>query len=218
MKLISTWMLLCALVLAGCGGSGSKYDQIEETPDSTDTEMQAITEAPRTITLHEKVEPGQYWETSMEAGGMVMSTRWQVASVTDGRAIIEEQRVKAGTVRANLVVAYQVELTNKAGPARVLKAWVGKPGQTGREIPVAAETGPVRNQPKYETSTETFELNIANGVWRGTCTTTKGDGWESKVWIADNGWFNGMVQSESGGVVTRLTRFGIDARPLLAWN
>jgi hypothetical protein len=52
--------------------------------------------------------------------------------------------------------------------------------------------------------------------WR--VTTTKGDGWESKVWMADNGWFGGMVKMEAGGSATVLTAFGTDAKPLLAWE
>ncbi|MCA8946324.1 MAG: hypothetical protein KDB29_08860, partial [Planctomycetes bacterium] len=71
---------------------------------------------------------------------------------------------------------------------------------------------------EVESTTEDFDLEMAGGSWQGTVTTTTMNGTESKTWVADNGWFGGMIKMQSGDYVNELTAFGDDAEPLLAWE
>jgi hypothetical protein len=60
-------------------------------------------------------------------------------------------------------------------------------------------------------------MEAAGRSWSGNLITTRGDGWEVKVWQADDGYFDRMIKSSSGGYAPVLTAFGDDAPPLLKY-
>lgn len=197
----------------GCGGGGT-----DATQSTIESYVDGTRAADNTVTVHGDVQEGQYWETTMDSNGMTMITRWQVASKDGDMAVVEQQnKLESEYSSHNYVLAYEVDLTAE-GP-NVTRAWIGKPGEAPTELEVPEpQDGPTGDTPEMETTTEDFEREIAGGNWEGTLTTTVMNGSESKTWVADNGWFNGMVRNEAGGIVTELTSYGTDAEPLLAWE
>jgi hypothetical protein len=212
------------IALAACGSTGGGDRDGGGGTDNSATQINMYKDgtmkAPYTVAVHENPEAGQYWETTMDANGMKMTTRWQIAKVDGGTAIVEQQnKSEASWGSHNFVIAYEVDLSKGMGEANVNKAWIGKPGEKGEEIAVSEMQTGTGETPQYETSEAPFsDEEFGGGKWSGKVTTTKGDGWESKVWMADNGWFGGMVKMEAGGSATVLTAFGTDAKPLLAWE
>jgi hypothetical protein len=61
-------------------------------------------------------------------------------------------------------------------------------------------------------------MEMAGGKWNGKVTTTKYDGTESKVWIADKGYFGGFLKMQFGDNVTKLVDYGDDGKALLKWK
>lgn len=199
----------------GCGDGGSS--KMDSSQSTIDMYLNGTMKASYWVQIHENPEVGQYWETSMEMSGMVMTNRWQVAA-KDGDSVVVENQMKMDSEYAvsDYVIAYQVDTTVAMGEVNVTAAWIGKPGEKGQEIqimekPEATCGGCAGTQPETE---EFTGVEIAGGSWDGTCYIMEG----SKTWIASNGWFNGMIKSEAGGTVTELTAFGSDAEPLLAWE
>jgi hypothetical protein len=204
----------------GCGDGSSKMD----TSDSTiDMYKNGTMKAMYWVQLHAEPKTGQYWETEMkmEAAGMTMTTRWQIANADGGMAIVEnQQKMDSQYSMYDYVIAYEVDLSvTTAGEVNVKKAWIGKPGEAGTEIQVMEKPEPVADGTTGEKPMEEpfTDLELAGGKWSGTLWTMKGEGWESKTWMASNGWFGGMIKSEAGGNVTQLTAFGEDAKPILKW-
>jgi hypothetical protein len=203
---------------SGCSGGGSKTDSSDGTIDMY---KNGTIKASFWITVHAEPATGQYWETSSEAYGTKTTNRWQIANV-DGTTVIVENQMKMDSEYAmsDYVIAYEVDTSVAMGEVNVKKAWIGKPGEAGTEIQVMEKPEPVADgtTTNYESTTEDFtDVEMAGGKWSGKLTTTKGDGWESKVWVADNGWFGGVIKTEASGMVTQLTAFGTDAKPLLKW-
>lgn len=210
----------------GCGGGG---DGGSDKTDSTEMMMQGYIdgqqEAMYLVQLHDDVAEGQYWETSYTMAGVgTTTTRWQVAAIDGDNAIIEQQTNMEGDYSVyNYVIAYEVDTTvdTSTGDANVTKAWIGVPGEAPTEIGVMAKPEATcgGGSSDYEMTEEEFSgVEMAGGSWDGTLMTIKGDGWESKTWTASNGWFNGVIKTESGGMVTELVAYGDDAEPLLDWS
>ena len=202
----------------GCSGGGGKTDSSQGTIDMY---VNGTIKASYWVTVHADPKVGQYWETSSDAYGTKSTTRWQIANV-DGNNVIVENQMKSDSEYAmsDYVIAYSVDTSVAMGEVNVTKAWIGKPGEAGKEIQVMEKPEPVADgtTTNYETTTEAFtDVEMAGGKWSGTLTTTKGEGWESKVWMADNAWFGGMIKMESGAMVVSLTAYGEDAKPLLKW-
>jgi hypothetical protein len=194
----------------GCGGGGGS--------DMTDTMVDNVKEATHTIGIHANAEAGQYWETSSEAYGTTTTMRWQVSKVEGSSAIVEMRMTAKGPASYDYVTAYEVDTSKGQGEPNVTKAWVGKPGEAGKEIAVMAVQSGGCNTANYEKSEEDFaDVEMAGGKWSGKIVTMKGEGWESKSWMAENGWFGGVIKTEAGGMVTSLTAFGTDASPILKW-
>jgi hypothetical protein len=193
----------------GCGGGGT---------DNTQMMIDNIKEASYWVTVHENPAAGEYWETGFEMSGMTNTTRWQVSKVDGSTAIIEQQETsKASWGGYNYVIAYEVDLSKTMDDGvNVNMAWIGKAGEAGKEIAVMAKPDATNGcAPEVESTTEPFEVEIAGGKWNGTLTTTTVSGTESKVWVADNGWFGKMVKMQSGDMVIELKAYGTDAKPLL---
>ena len=201
----------------GCGGDDGGSSKMDSTQSTIDMYLNGTMKASYWVQVHEGAAPGQYWETSMEMSGMVMTNRWQVAA-QDGDTVVVENQMKMDSeyAESDYVVAYQVDTTKGMGEANVTAAWIGKPGEKGQEIevmevPEATCGGCAGEAPETE---EFSGVELAGGTWEGTIYISGG----SKTWMASNGWFNGMIKSEAGGSVTELTAFGEDAEPLLAWE
>jgi hypothetical protein len=206
---------------SGCSGGGCGSSKMDSTQGTIDMYVNGTIKASYWVTVHADPKTGQYWETSSEAYGTKMTNRWQIANVDGGTVIVENQMKSDGEyAMSDYVIAYQVDTSVAMGEVNVTKAWIGKPGEAGKEIQVMEKPEPVADgtTTNYETTTEDFsDVELAGAKWSGKLTTTKGDGWESKMWVADNGWFGGVIKTEAGGMVTQLTAFGEDAKPLLKW-
>lgn len=221
-------VLLLPVVLCGFGPGDEKPEEKPQDPppaekndkatDMTDMMLEHIKEALYVVTMHKDPKVGQYWESGSEAYGSTTTTRWQVAKLDGTTAIVEYQLKSVSEyVKYDYVLAYEVDLSKAAGEANVTKAWVGKPGAKGNKIDVMAKPkGATKaDKPAEEKFTD---LELAGGKWSGTVYTYKGDGWESKTWMAENGWFGGLIKSEAAGFVTELKKYGEDAKPLLKWD
>lgn len=203
----------------GCSGS-SKMDNSQSTIDMYTA---GTMKASYWVQLHADPAAGQYWETSSEMSGMVMTSRWQIAKVDGDMAIVEQQsKMDSEYMVSDYVLAFQVDLSvTEPGAVNVTKAWVGKPGEKGAEIEIMEKPEATCGgcAPEVDSVTEDFsDLELAGGKWSGKVTTTTVSGTESKVWMADEGWFGGMIKMQSGDYVNELTAFGTDAEALLAWE
>ncbi|MBX3460750.1 MAG: hypothetical protein KF696_12445 [Planctomycetes bacterium] len=225
-KLFAATAIMGVLALAACGSSGGGDDGGSGCSggsgggtDMTQMMVDNIKEASYWVTVHKDPKAGQYWETSSEAYGSKNTMRWQIAKIDGDIAIVEFQMKSKGEYSSyDYTTAYQVDLTKGMGEVNVQKAWIGKTGEKGKEIGVMAKPtgcGATGDKPTEEPFSG---LEMAGGTWSGTIYTMKGDGWESKTWMAENGWFGGMIKSEASGMVTSLTAFGDDAKPLLLWE
>ncbi len=228
-KLLALVAFMGVLALAACGGTGGGGDSGDGGcggcsgsggTDMTQMMIDNIKETTYWVTVHKDAKAGQYWETSSEAYGSKNTTRWQIAKVDGDVAIVEMQMKSKGEYSSyDYVTAYQVDTSVAMGEVNVQKAWIGKAGEKGKEIGVMAKPAPVCGGKAPETTEEPFaDLELGGGKWSGKIITMKGDGWESKTWMADNGWFGGMIKSEVSGMVTALSAFGEDAKPLLSWE
>lgn len=203
----------------GCGGGGtSKMDSSDSTIDMY---KNGTIKAQYWVGVHADPAAGQYWETGSEAYGTKTTQRWQVAKVDGGTAIIEWQmKTDSEYAKSDYVIAFEVDLgVTTAGDVNVKKAWIGKPGEAGAEIQIMekpeATCGGTAN---YEMTEEAFsDVEIAGKKWSGKLITMKGEGWESKSWNADGGYFGGVIKTEAAGMVTELKASGDDATPLLKW-
>ena len=205
-----------------CGGGDGGSSKMDNSQSTIDMYANGTMKAMYWVQLHADPAAGQYWETSSEMSGMVMTNRWQVAAVDGDTAIVENQsKMDSEYMVSDYVIAYQVDLTvTEPGAVNVTKAWIGKPGEKGAEIEIMEKPEATCGgcAPEVESTTEDFDLEMAGGSWQGTVTTTTMNGTESKTWVADNGWFGGMIKMQSGDYVNELTAFGDDAEPLLAWE
>jgi len=208
----------------GCGGScnGGTDSGAMDTSDSTiDMYKNGTIKAQWWVNVHADAAKGQYWETSSEAYGTTTTQRWQVANVDGGTAIIEWQmKTDSQYAKSNYIIAFEVDLgVTTAGDVNVKKAWIGKPGEAGAEIQIMEKPeATCGGTASYEMTEEDFSgVNIAGKDWSGKLVTMKGEGWESKSWNAEGGYFGGVIKTEASGMVTELSAFGTDAEPLLKW-
>lgn len=234
MKFTAPLLLLLVVLLCGFTGSvqqpsfgpgepAPKLDRMDVTQSTIDMYLNGTQKAMYWVTVHENPEAGQYWETVSDLNGMKMTNRWNVAKVDGDTAIIEcEFKMDSEYMVSDYVLGYKVDLTVEMGKANVTKAWIAKPGDEGQEVKVMempesndADDG----EPEFESKTEDFaDMELAGGKWSGKVTTTTYDGTESKVWMADNGWFGGMIKMQSGDYVVALSAFGTDGKALLKWK
>lgn len=203
----------------GCGGGGT--EKMDSSDSTIDMYKNGTIKAQYWVGVHADPAAGQYWETGSEAYGTKTTQRWQVAKVDGGTAIIEWQmKTDSEYAMSDYVIAFEVDLgVTTAGDVNVKKAWIGKPGEAGAEIQIMekpeATCGGTAN---YEMTEEAFsDVEIAGKKWSGKLITMKGEGWESKSWNADGGYFGGVIKTEAAGMVTELKASGDDATPLLKW-
>lgn len=186
--------------------------------DMTEMMVNNIKEVSYLISVHKDPKAGQYWETQMEGHGMTMTTRWQVAKVDGSTATIEHQnKSEAEWGWHDYVIVYQIDLSKEEGKANVTSAWIGATGKQGKKVDVMKAPKDQDDDPAdYKQAEEDFaDLELAGKKWSGKKMTTKGEGWESNIWMATDGWFGGMIKMEAAGMVTQLTAFGTDAKSLL---
>lgn len=185
--------------------------------------LDSMTVAAYIVLIHEDPEIGQYWETEMEMYGKAISTtRWQVVSVDGDTAIIENlNKSDAEYGSWEYVIAYEIDLSVEDGKANVTKAWKGLPGEAGTELEIMEEVTPEEDDesPEIETEEEDFtDLELAGVKFSGKIVSTDTAGNTSKVWTADNGWFNKMVKMEINDMTMELVEIGDDCEPLLKWQ
>ncbi|MCC6464259.1 MAG: hypothetical protein IT463_02835 [Planctomycetes bacterium] len=203
----------------GCNGGGSS--KMDGSQSTIDMYVNGTMKAPHTVMVHADPKAGQYWEHSMDTAGTKMTMRWQVAKVDGTTAVIEYQsKMDSQYMVSDYVVAYQVDLSVKMGDAaNVTKAWVAKPGEAGKEIQITpfekVAGGTEGEKPKEEAFTD---LEMAGKKFSGKIYIMTVAGTESKSWMADNGYFGGLLKTESGGTVgMSLSACGEDATALLKW-
>jgi hypothetical protein len=233
--------LLLALILCGFGPGKEGEDPAPRPETEEEEEAEGVTDSTQTtidmyvngtikamywVTVHDDPKAGQYWETFYDAYGMKTTNRWQVTSVEGETATVENQmKMSSEYMKSNYVIAYQVDLTSKLPKEgeklkpNVTKAWIGRPGKEGKEIEVMEMPEPVTDggaEAKYETKEEEFkDLEVGGGKWSGKKMTMKGDGWEFTSWTATNGWFGGVIKTETSGMTIELKAFGEDAKAML---
>ncbi|MCF6227420.1 MAG: hypothetical protein L3J82_01975 [Planctomycetes bacterium] len=221
-KFIAMMAVVAMFSLAACGGvpgvgggddgggGGGDFDMAQSMIDNT-KEISYI------CMVHADPVAGQYWETFSEAYGNKTTTRWQITSIDGSTAIVENHTSVEGSMSYEYVYAYEVNLDADvaAGEVNVTKGWIGKPGEAGKELTVMAKpeaTGCAGCAPEVET--EPFSMEMAGTNFEGTLTIMDA----GKMWMADNGWFNKMIKTEFGEMITELTAMGEDAEAVLLWE
>lgn len=197
-------------------------NKMDSSQSTIDMYLNGTMQAMYWVQIHEDPAAGQYWETSSKMSGMTMTNRWSVAKVDGDTAVVEnESKMDSEYMISDYVIAYKVDLTKAVGEVNVTKAWIGKPGEKGEEIkvmekPEAPACGGNGEEAEANTTEEEFaDLELAGGKWSGKVITYKYGGGESKVWMADNAWFGGMIKMQSGDYVNELVDFGDDGKALL---
>lgn len=224
-------------VLAGMASAGPAVEEAKEAykPSKGDQTTDMIVDmytngtmkASYYVAVHKDPAAGQYWVTkhSSKFGDYEsnMTMAWQVAKVIGTNAIVEND------VGQGYVLAYEVDLAKKEGEFdNVKRAWIGKPGKAPKEIQVMEVAKPDPDAggveaPQPEPVTEDYSgLKLAGGVWSGKKTTFKMDNYTSTTWMADKGWFGGMVKMEysmaNGTGTIVLEQFGDDGEAWLKWD
>lgn len=226
--------LLCLAVVANAGPAveeakeaykPSKGDQA--TDMIVDMYVSGKMKASYYAGVHKDPVAGQYWVTKSTSrfgeSEHIMTTAWQVAKVVGTKVIVENDPGQG------YVLAYEVDTTKKADEHdNVTRAWIGKPGKAPKAIEVMVMPKPDADEggveaPQPEPVTEDFSgLKLAGGVWSGKKTSFKMDNYTSTTWIADKGWFGGMVKLEysmaNGNGSTVLEQFGDNGEPWLKWD
>ena len=222
-KFIALMAIVAMFGLAACGGvPGVGGDDDNGGGGCSSFDMaQSMIENTKEISyycaIHADPVAGQYWETFSEAYGNKTTNRWQVTSIDGSTAIVENLMSVEGSMSYEYAFAYEVNLdaATDGTEINVTKGWIGKPGEAGKELTVMAKpeaTGCAGCAPEYETAP--FSMEMAGTNFEGTLTTMDA----GKMWVADNGWFNKMIKSEFGEMITELTAMGEDAEAVLLWE
>ncbi len=205
-----------------------------EAPDTTDATIKPFRDgtakaAYRVTVLHDP-KSGQYWETTstMKDGSATTTTRWTIVRVESETILVEKIEMSLRkSSKHRYVTAFTVSMSARDSFANVKKAWIGKPGEKGKEITVMekpVQPGPdakETNEVKYEHTQEEFEgLELAGRSWSGMKSTTKDLRTRrvTKLWEVSNGWFDRIIKMETDDAVTELVAMGDDGQALLKWD
>jgi hypothetical protein len=201
---------------SGNGGGGAGGGKMDNTEATVNMYLDGTMQASYWIQVHADPQVGQYWETSMDAHGTLMTNRWQVSAIDGDHAIIEHlNEMDSDFMESSYVIAYRVDLTAGDYEPNVLQAWIGIKGEAGEEISIMDVPEATGNGEGVAPDEESFsDVEIAGKAWSGTKYTTEHATW----WQADDAWFNGQIKMDASGMVTELTAFGDDAEPLLNWE
>jgi len=203
--------------LSACGGMGMGGDGDGNGGGGYDASKAMIDHFKNSgvgpaVACHADPQEGQAWEFTSKTAAGESGSGWMCCK-RDGNTAVLENDTGQG-----YVIAYQVDLT-KPATANVVKAWIGKKNGTPEECKVNPPVEATGDAPpaNYTTTTEDGSINLAGKDWACTITTTKGEGWESKSWIAKEGWFNCIVKMESAGMEMWLANVRTDCTPWLDW-
>ncbi|MCC6575636.1 MAG: hypothetical protein IT462_17790 [Planctomycetes bacterium] len=130
---------------------------------------------------------GQVWEVKFTKDGKEVTETLQVAHRI-GRNLVVEHMTADG-----VVVAYEIDRNRSAEQGNVKRAWVGKKGWDPYEIKTASGWAlPDAGTLTQGWTAEPFaDVEVAGKKWSGTC-YGKGD---SKIWVAERGYFNGIIKA-----------------------
>jgi hypothetical protein len=168
--------------------------------------------APAFIPVHEFVFVGQTWVLEVDVNGEMQTETWQIVSTAARGVVVIEQILPQG-----YVLAYQVNAWADEGKPNVQKAWVGKAGETGRAIQVQSSIES-EDEPGFVMRANFRNVELAGKTWAGELVTVREDGHSSRTWIANDGWFNGIIRKDvNDRTVLRLkeTRTTARIRPSL---
>lgn len=146
------------------------------------------------IALHSVVSVGQIWHVESDFGAGKYTDMWQVVKRTGRSTVIVEHCNGQG-----VVLAYEVDAWAEKGKPNVSRAWVGKKGDEPKEIKLAQwkEGGSATSTTAGITLKEAFaDVELAGKKFKGELVITKDSGNTTKVWIADNGWFNNLIRMD----------------------
>jgi hypothetical protein len=163
--------------------------------------------APAVIPIHEFVFVGQTWVLEVDIDGEMQTETWQITS-TAARGVVMIEQIRP----QGYIVAYQVNAWAEAGKPNVQKAWVGKAGETAREIQVNS-TIEAEEEPGFVLRGNFRNVEMAGKTWSGELVTVREDGHSSRTWIANDGWFNGVIRKDvNDKTVLRLKELRTTAR------
>jgi hypothetical protein len=225
---MQTWPLALCLILAGCVATCPV--EPEEPVIGSGPYPPA---APFKIAFHENPEIGQYWETAVYwQSNHWWTERWCVVRLVEGSFIVERQQTltaqNSNTGGREIRTAYAYLVDAPGREVNVLRAWIAEEASKPREVFVMEEFDWVVDT---ATQSEPFEETRLGRTFRGTHFLSTLDpefSWASDAhfsewWIADNGWFGGLIESTSsrnGNVESKaaLTAMGTDGVSWINWD
>lgn len=213
------------LLLSACGPTEWLYPEIKE-PEAKDFVRMHLDSGFRArfqVVLHSKAKAGQYWET---ASGVSPAHKegWLVAAERGEHFILEYHRHVGGSewLLAYLVGPPGVDASE--GRARVYRAWIGEHGGNLNEIEVTPHSSSGSSSESTVIAEEKFSLVVAGRKWSGTKTTfERENSAPSNVYVADTGWFGGLIRVESSspeteGYLIELSAFSENEQPWVDWE
>ena len=199
-KVLFLMCVLSIVFLAACSTTGEQPkpasgggESVKKGP--SDDEVSAV----KQDYLDGKRKPGNNLPIP---GSCAVGQSWEIKFNKNGKEVTETFTV-AHRIRRNLVVehltaegvvlAYEIDRSRSAEQGNVCRAWVGKKGWDPYEI--KTQPGwilPDASSLSQGATTEAFaDVEVGGKKWSGTC-YTKGD---MKVWVAERGYFNGVIKA-----------------------
>lgn len=182
-----------------CGGEAKPDKEAEPKTDVADMMIKMYEDgqmqASPIIVMHEIVNVGQQWHVESDFGAGASVDKWQVIKKVGRSEVIVEQLTGQG-----YVLAYQVDTWADAGKPNVSKAWVGKHGGEPKEIKVMklepGSAGGEASEPGFMMKAKFYGVEMGGKTWAGETIAVSDEGYKSKTWVADSGWFSKVIRMD----------------------
>jgi hypothetical protein len=200
---------------AATGQGGGNGDASAEQQSPADSMIQMYKDgqikASPHVPIHDLVFVGQIWTVETDFGAGKQTETWQITT-TVGRGVVLVEHITA----QGFILVYEVNAWAEEGEANVQKAWIGKKGEKAHEIKVAefkAGEASEDDAPGIILRSNFRNVEMGGKTWNGEATEIRDAGQVTKTWVADNGWFNGIIRMDlNGKTAMKLTEARTNAR------
>ena len=175
--------------------------------------------APDFIQLHDDPKAGQYWELHSNSLEIETTVRRQISQVEGDFALVERRLITTAEMfKSDYVIAYRVNLKADEGKPNIDQAWIGRPDEAPVLITVGERKAKVVREGEEKKGVPFEGLELAGNVWRGELFISAADDMTTRIWIAEGGYFDGIVKTTvDEDYLEQLRAFGGDADDQMLW-